>query len=123
MPLLFILSGIMGACGVALAAAAAHGAGNGNLQTASLFLLVHASAIIGIACGAASEKMPAWLTFFSGLVLAIGTILFAGDLALRALIQAKLFAMAAPIGGSVMIVGWAMLAICGVVGLVKNSRQ
>jgi uncharacterized membrane protein YgdD (TMEM256/DUF423 family) len=44
-------------------------------------------------------------------VLILGTVLFSGDLALRALKGAKLFAMAAPAGGILMLLGWAGLAL------------
>ncbi len=121
-PVLYALSGILGAFGVGAAAAAAHTGGSGNLQTASLFLMVHATALVGIASAAASGKMPLRLTLFSGAVLALGTMLFSGDLALRGLMQAKLFVMAAPIGGTLMITGWALLAVSGIVALFHARR-
>ena len=46
-----------------------------------------------------------------GSSLALGTLLFSGDLAKRGFAGAKLFPFAAPIGGSLMILSWAALAL------------
>jgi uncharacterized membrane protein YgdD (TMEM256/DUF423 family) len=43
--------------------------------------------------------------------------LFAGDLALRAYAGHRLFPMAAPTGGMVMIGGWALLAVAALVAM------
>ena len=103
----------MGAAGVALAAAAAHREGDSGLaRTAAQFLILHAAALLGLA---------ALLSQFVGnglgralLVCSIGlgcaTILFSGDLAARALAGGRLFPMAAPIGGTGMILFWLGLA-------------
>ena len=41
----------------------------------------------------------------------------AGDLALRAYAGSRLFPMAAPTGGMVMMVGWALLALAAFISL------
>ena len=48
------------------------------------------------------------------LVLLIGVTLFSGDIAARTLWAVRLFPMAAPIGGSTMIIGWLLLSVAGV---------
>lgn len=110
--LLLVLSGLMGAAGVAAAAAAAHVGGGANLETAAHFLLFHAAALAGlcalslnVARGAAALKIAA------GAIVA-GTLLFSGDLALRALMEVKLFGGSAPFGGTLMILGWLAVAAC-----------
>jgi uncharacterized membrane protein YgdD (TMEM256/DUF423 family) len=42
----------------------------------------------------------------AGALLLFGTILFCGDLSARAMTGSRLFPMAAPLGGSLMIAGW-----------------
>jgi uncharacterized membrane protein YgdD (TMEM256/DUF423 family) len=44
----------------------------------------------------------------------LGTLLFSGDVALRAVTGERLFANAAPIGGTILILAWLMLAILAV---------
>jgi len=110
--LLALLAALMGAGGVALAAASTH-AGGGDLgRTASEFLVLHAGALVGVAANArvASSRRAAQLLGV-GATLAVGTILFAADLAFRAFEGARLFPFAAPAGGSLMILSWAALAL------------
>ena len=40
--------------------------------------------------------------------------LFSGDIAARTLWGVRLFPMAAPIGGSTMIIGWLLLSVAGI---------
>jgi uncharacterized membrane protein YgdD (TMEM256/DUF423 family) len=104
-------AGLFGACGVISAAMAAHGAGGDNLQTASQFLLLHAAALLGLAgLGGLRGAQRAGLAL-AGLLLVIGVALFAGDLASRALLGDRLFAFAAPTGGTCLILGWTVLAV------------
>jgi uncharacterized membrane protein YgdD (TMEM256/DUF423 family) len=104
--LLLALAGLMGAAGVALAAAGAH-LGGDKLSTAALFLLIHASAVAGLAGGQTPRR---GLLLAAGL-LALGAFLFSGDIAARAFWGARLFPMAAPAGGMILIAGWLGLAL------------
>jgi len=102
----------LGAIGVGLAAYSTH-AGGGELgRTASQFLILHAAALLGLAGAArgAALRRVAWL-LFAGSTLALGTLLFSGDLAMRAFRDVSLFPFAAPIGGSLMILAWVALAL------------
>jgi len=102
----------MGAGGVALAAAATH-AGGGDLgRTSAEFLILHAAALLGVT-GAARQGSPrrAARLLAAGATLALATLLFSGDLASRAFAGARLFPFAAPIGGSLMILAWASIAV------------
>ena len=47
-------------------------------------------------------------------VLAVGTLVFGGDLALRQWLGHGLFPGAAPLGGGAMILGWLGLSLAGV---------
>jgi uncharacterized membrane protein YgdD (TMEM256/DUF423 family) len=100
------LASLMGAAGVALAAAGEHAAGGEFARTASLFLILHAAALLAISAHRASRGLT-----IAGFALGSGAILFAADLTSRAFLSARLFPFAAPIGGSVMILAWLALAL------------
>lgn len=109
--LLVFLAGFMGAAGVAAAAAGAHVNGDPNLTTAATFLMLGAAAVIG-GCALAALRGPGWS--FAGIgagIIALGTLLFSGALATRALWDIVLFPMAAPAGGTMLILGWLVLAL------------
>lgn len=109
--ILLALGAFSGLLGVVGSAAAAHSSAGETLKTASLFLLVHAPVLVGIAALVASGAVrngPARLA--AGSIL-VGLALFSGDLALRALAGIPLFPMAAPIGGIVLMAGWLVLAV------------
>lgn len=112
---LIFLAGLMGAAGVAAAAAAAHVGGGANLETASHFLLFHAAAVVAIAAaGAVLAGGGGRVALLAGAsLLVIGTVLFSGDLAMRALMDQKLLFGTAPFGGSLSILGWLAAALGG----------
>lgn len=95
-------AGLCGALGVALSAIAAH-AGGGNLGTAASFLLAHAPAflVLGFVAGKLL-RVGAW-------ALLVGLVLFAGDLVSRDYLGQRLFPLAAPSGGILMIAGWLLI--------------
>ncbi len=97
---LILAAGLCGAVGVALAAVAAHGDAP-NAQTASTFLLVHAAAFLS--AGLIAFNPP--LRWAAG-VLVAGVVLFSADLVSRDFTDSRLFSMAAPAGGFLMIIGW-----------------
>lgn len=101
----FILAaGLLGAAGVALSAAAAH-AGGGNVATAANFLLFHAPALLALSLLGAGKVLRV-----GGWILLVGVLLFSGDLLARHYIGDRLFPMAAPAGGTLMILGWLVIA-------------
>jgi uncharacterized membrane protein YgdD (TMEM256/DUF423 family) len=102
----FVLAGgLSGAAGVVLSAAAAH-MGGGTVGTAASMLLMHAPAFLAIGLVAATPK----LTRIGGWVLLAGLLVFAGDLLARNYGGNRLFPMAAPLGGTLMILGWLVVA-------------
>ena len=106
------VSALMGAGGVALAAAATHAGGGDFGRTAAEFLILHAAALAGVSAAARlSSRRRAGRLLIAGAALAVGTLLFAADLALRGFAATKLFPFAAPMGGSLMILSWAALAL------------
>ena len=109
--ILIVLAGIMGADGVILAAAAAHQPDASRLASASSMLLFHATAILGIVALAERAIVHARIGMASAFGLVIASALFAGDLSLRQYAGHSLFPMAAPTGGTLLIVSWLMLAV------------
>ncbi len=113
------IASAMGAAGVALAAIAQHKDGGDLARTASLFLIIHAAALVGVS--AHVERAPRSLVI-AGYALALGALLFCGDLTTLAFSGARLFPYAAPIGGSLMILSWAALALVFAAGL-RGGRK
>lgn len=105
------LGGAAGLLGVAIAAAAAHGWGGTNLETAGRFLLLHAPALLALAALITGGVLSPRLGRASGFVIAAGLVLFCGDLAMRAIWGIRLAPMAAPIGGTALMLGWALACI------------
>lgn len=105
------IAAVQGASGVGLAAAAAHLDASPFLATASQFLMIHAAAGVGLAAliRATPRRQANWLAAIA-LALQAGVTLFSGDLAARVFLTAKLFSMAAPIGGGLTILSWCALA-------------
>lgn len=100
-------AGLIGAAGVALAAAASHAGGEALLRPASTICLAHAPALIALSV--AAERVR-----WSGLAasaMALGTLLFAGDLVSRHFAGNGIFPMAAPTGGMTLIAAWLVLVI------------
>jgi len=104
-----VSAGLLGALAIALGAFGAHGFKDrlalipeaaGWWQTATFYLLTHAVAIGAIS---ARSVWPAWLW-------AVGTVIFAGTLYAMALGAPRWFGAITPIGGSLLIAGWLLLA-------------
>jgi uncharacterized membrane protein YgdD (TMEM256/DUF423 family) len=105
-----LLAALMGAGGVVLWAMAAHG-GEANVATAAQMLLIHAAAVVGVTACRKQGLIHDRAASLGASALILGAVLFSGDLALRAFQGQKLFAMAAPIGGGLMILGWLGAAV------------
>jgi uncharacterized membrane protein YgdD (TMEM256/DUF423 family) len=121
-PTIFVLlAGVMGASGIILAAAGAHShAAAATGASAGYMLLFHAAAVVG---GAALFRQGvAWRPLLT-LALAgwvLGAALFSGDVALRAFTGHRLFAMAAPTGGVILIAAWLALAVAAIGALWRG---
>jgi uncharacterized membrane protein YgdD (TMEM256/DUF423 family) len=108
---LIILAGIMGADGVVLAAASAHQADASRLASASSMLLFHATAVLAVVALAERGVIHLRIGIAAGFGFVIAAALFAGDLTLRQYAGHGLFSMAAPTGGTLLIVSWLVLAL------------
>jgi len=115
--ILIALAGLMGAAGIVLAAAGAHGKPGVGLDSAGYLLLIHA---LGVVAGVALARQgmvvrSLGLATMCGFV--IGGTLFAADVAARAYLGARLFPFAAPLGGLIMIASWLVLAAAAVAAM------
>ena len=113
--ILAVLAGLMGAAGVALAAAVAHIAPGRAADQAALMLILHAATLLSGLAALRAGLLSHRLGRIALAGLALGTLLFSGDLALRALANHALFPMAAPTGGTAMILSWLVLALAALV--------
>ncbi len=101
---LIFAGGLCGAAGVGLSAAAAHSAG-ANLGIAASFLLAHAPVFLAIGLLGGNRVLQ-----LATATLLVGVLLFCGDLLMRDYAGTRLFPMAAPTGGTIMILGWLGIA-------------
>ncbi len=109
-----ILAGVaalMGAAGVALAAAGVHESGGELAERGALFLLLHAAAALAIAAHARVAIASARALVVVGFVMEAGAALFSAQLAMRAFTGERIFPFAAPIGGTTMMLSWVALAL------------
>jgi uncharacterized membrane protein YgdD (TMEM256/DUF423 family) len=105
-----VTAGLLGAIAIALGAFGAHGLKDklalipeaaGWWETATFYLLTHAVAI-GAVVGRSAWPARLW---------AFGALIFAGTLYAMALGAPSWFGAITPIGGSLLIAGWVVLAL------------
>jgi uncharacterized membrane protein YgdD (TMEM256/DUF423 family) len=118
--IVLVLAGLMGAGGIVLAAAGAHAAPGAGLDSAAYMLLFHAAAITGAVALAQQGMLWRPLALAALAAWIVGSVLFAGDLALRAFAGHRLFAMAAPSGGIILIAGWLVFVAAAIGTLLRG---
>jgi uncharacterized membrane protein YgdD (TMEM256/DUF423 family) len=101
---------LLGACGIALMALAAHGQWP-TITYSAIMTLVHAPVLIAIAVSIRLGLLYAYVARPAGFLLAAAVALFSGEVSYFALTGAHLFPMAAPIGGTAAILAWLLLAV------------
>jgi uncharacterized membrane protein YgdD (TMEM256/DUF423 family) len=108
--LALFVAGVLGAGGMAAAAAATH-SGAPMLAPLSLIALTPAPVLLVFGLVPFTAIRPRT----GALILGAGAILFTADLAVRHVWGTALFPYAAPVGGSAMIIGWATMGISSIV--------
>jgi uncharacterized membrane protein YgdD (TMEM256/DUF423 family) len=108
---LIVLAAVMGADGVMLAAASAHQPDATRLASASSMLLFHALAVLAAVALAERGVIHVRIGISAAWGFVIASALFAGDLTMRQYAGHGLFPMAAPTGGTLLIVSWIALAV------------
>jgi len=119
--LFLIIAGVFGAAGIALAAAGAHAAPSTGLDGAANILLFHVLAILGGTALLQQGVLSRQLALIALAAWALGTTLFSTDVALRAFVGHRLFPMAAPTGGIILILAWLVLATAALVKAFDHS--
>jgi uncharacterized membrane protein YgdD (TMEM256/DUF423 family) len=109
--ILIILAGVMGADGVVLAAASAHQPDASRLAAASSMLLFHGIALLAVVALAERAVIHTAIGIATAFGFVIATALFSGDLTLRHYVGHGLFPMAAPTGGTLLIISWLGVAV------------
>jgi uncharacterized membrane protein YgdD (TMEM256/DUF423 family) len=109
--ILVILAGVMGADGVILAALSAHQPDAARLASASSMLLFHSLAVLAVVALAERGIIHIGIGIAAAFGFVVAAVLFAGDLTLRQYAGHSLFPMAAPTGGTLLIVSWVALAV------------
>lgn len=104
-------AGVYGAVGVAAAAAASHGENARNIAAIAAIALSNGPALLALALAGRGRMLSVAAT-----ILAIGTAVFIGDLAMREWLGQGLFPGAAPLGGVAMIGGWLAIVLAAVTG-------
>lgn len=115
-----MLAGLMGAAGVVLAAASAHAVPNAGLESAAYMLLFHA--VAALAGTLLLERDLVWRLplFLATAGWICGAALFSGDIALRAFAGQRIFPMAAPTGGTILILAWIALSVSAIGAMFKR---
>lgn len=115
---LMLLAGLLGLSGVTLAAVGSHLAAGAVVddpaafrawQAASLLHLVHAPAVLAI--GLAADRFPAAGWRWSAYLMFLGVLLFCGSIYYAGLQSPRGAATLAPIGGSMLILSWGLVAV------------
>ena len=109
--ILIVLAAVMGADGVMLAAAAAHEIDATRLAAASSMLLFHSTAVLAAVALAERGVIDVRIGIAAGFGFVIASALFAGDLTMRQYPGHSLFPLAAPTGGTLLILSWLVLAV------------
>jgi uncharacterized membrane protein YgdD (TMEM256/DUF423 family) len=118
--LVIVLGALVGAASVAAGAFGAHAlkatleasGQTANWETAFRYALVHAVAVV--AAGLLAQQTPGQasrsLAIAAAACLLVGTGIFSGCLAALALSGMRLLGAIVPIGGTLLIIGWGLLA-------------
>lgn len=102
-------AGLIGAIGVAAAAASSHGGDGRDLSAIAAIGLAHGPALLALGLAGKGRVLS-----FAAALLLCGTALFVCDLGVREWLGHGLFAGAAPLGGLAMIGGWLAIAAAAV---------
>ena len=112
----FLLSGsVLGLLGVAIGAFGAHAlkamleaAGRAEtFETAVRYMFYHAIALVLV--GVLSKEFPGTNIIWSGNAFLLGTLIFSGSLFLICFTGINVFGAVAPIGGTLLVIGWGLL--------------
>jgi len=108
--LTLIAAGLAGAAGIAAAAASSHGGESRNLSAIAMVCLAHGPALLALGLYGVSAR----LLQAAALLLGLGTLVFSADLMVREMTGAGVLALAAPVGGMLMMLGWLAVIVAAI---------
>ena len=112
--LMLLGAGLLGFGGVAAAAAGAHVNGDARLGVSvAMICMAHAPVLLVL------SGRTGLMLRLSALLLFVGATLFSVDISMRVFDYGRLFPMAAPSGGTLMLAGWLAIALSA---LMPRSR-
>lgn len=114
--LLAALAAMASALAIGLLAMGAHLEGGARLTQAGNMLLMHAPFLFLLPLSGVFARLSPLLGIGGLGFLWVGLLLFCGDLCARTLLGGPLFAMAAPIGGVLLMTGWLTLSLAALIG-------
>ncbi len=117
--LILVWAGLAGAAGVGLSAAAAHKVDSPALTTAATILTLHAAASVGIFAVALRSVRPLFWQA-AGLLMLLAATLFSGEIAFHTFTGDASLQFLAPIGGTLMIASWLLVAAAGFVSWIRG---
>ena len=114
-----IAGAVIGGLSVAGGAFGAHGlktvleasGQTGNWETAARYAMVHALALVAVGLFATVRPAAAGLLVPAAWCFILGTAIFSGCLAALALSGVRILGAVVPIGGVLLIAGWALMAL------------
>lgn len=111
------IAGLGGLASVVAGALAAHLAGDAKaaelLRTGALYGMVHAAALIAVIALAQGREPRRGAAAIAGWSFALGIVLFSGSLFALAVTEARWLGRVTPIGGGLLMIGWAALTVLG----------
>lgn len=117
-PLFTLLSALLGFLGVAAGALATHAIAEpyaaARVSTAALYALIHAAVLLSW------RGDGHWETVVKA-TLFCGTLLFSGGLTLAYVLDIGNAARFAPIGGTLLLAGWLLLALTALRNLIRKT--
>lgn len=117
---LLVFAAFNGAMAVALGAFAAHGASpaiKSLLTTGAQYQMIHA--VLAVVC--ATWATGGRTARFAGWLAASGGLIFCLALAMIGLLSLPVMGAVAPVGGTLMIVGWIVLAVAAFRSHIVNA--
>ena len=104
-----VIGAFFGAAGVGAGAMASHAVADAHaadmVTLAAIYALIHAAVLI---CWGGHGKIAT----AARSVLSAGIALFSGTIALKYLVPLAVPAMVAPVGGTLLMLAWLLIAIC-----------
>jgi uncharacterized membrane protein YgdD (TMEM256/DUF423 family) len=111
---LFAAASLLMAAGIGMAAVSAHAGAGHEIGVAATVMLANAPMLAAGALGVAVRQMRPMVGVLGLLFAFAGTLLFSADMLHRGFGHGALFENAAPIGGSIDIFAWIIVALAAI---------